>query len=152
MLEKIRRILVAYDGSENSDMALEAALDLAEKHSPIITILNILSIEKVLDSWNPFPNLLKRKVDNKLKEEEIKRNEILSTALEKAKKTHPTLKVSTSLMKGDPVERIVEIAEEEDYDLVVMGSRGLSGLKEVVLGSVCDKVADRISASILILK
>jgi nucleotide-binding universal stress UspA family protein len=65
---------------------------------------------------------------------------------------HPDLKVTTRLSEGHPADKIIELAEAEHCDLIVMGSRGLGGLKEMFLGSVSDKVADHASCPVLIVR
>ena len=55
-------------------------------------------------------------------------------------------------MKGDPSEEIPKIANEEKYDLVVMGNRGLSGIKGFLLGSVSDKVSRSSECPVVIVK
>jgi 3-phenylpropionate/trans-cinnamate dioxygenase ferredoxin reductase component len=62
------------------------------------------------------------------------------------------LDVTTRVEEGDPADRIVETAEVEDADLVVVGSRGLSGVRRWVLGSVSDRVAHFAQADVLIVK
>ena len=49
------------------------------------------------------------------------------------------MKVSTKLVEGRPSDRIVETAKEGNFDIIVMGSRGLGGVKEFFLGSVSGK-------------
>jgi nucleotide-binding universal stress UspA family protein len=56
------------------------------------------------------------------------------------------------LVEGRPSDRIIETAKTEDFDLVVMGSRGLGGIKEFLLGSVSDRVADEVPCPVLIVK
>jgi 3-phenylpropionate/trans-cinnamate dioxygenase ferredoxin reductase component len=62
------------------------------------------------------------------------------------------LDVTTRVEEGDPADRIVETAEREDADLVVVGSRGLSGVRRWVLGSVSDRVAHYAPADVLIVR
>lgn len=67
---------------------------------------------------------------------------MLSKALEEAKKLKPDLKISIVLKEGRPADKIVETAEEEGFDLIVLGHRGLGKVKAFFLGSVSDRVAD----------
>jgi nucleotide-binding universal stress UspA family protein len=77
---------------------------------------------------------------------------ILKQAFEKAKKTKPKLKVSTKLLEGRPSEKIVEEAKAEGIDAIIMGSRGLGGIKEFFLGSASHRVADQAPCPVLIVK
>ena len=75
-----------------------------------------------------------------------------SEALEKVKKLKPKIKVSTKLVDGRPSDKLVEIVEKRDFDLLVIGSRGLGGIKEFFLSSVSDRVTDEAPCPILIVK
>ena len=72
--------------------------------------------------------------------------------LRKAKKTKPDIEVSTKLLEGRPADKIVEAAKEGEFDIIIMGNRGLGGVKEFFLGSVSDRVADEASCPVLIVK
>ena len=56
------------------------------------------------------------------------------------------------LLHGEPGPAIVEYANKENFDLVVIGSRGLNSLQEMVLGSVSHKVVKRVNCPVLIVK
>jgi len=77
---------------------------------------------------------------------------VLSEALKKVKKIKPNLRVSTKLVEGRPSNKIVETAKEGNFDIIVMGSRGLGAIKEFFLGSVSDRVADEATCPVLIVK
>ena len=139
----IKKILVAIDGSEQSDKALDFALDLAVLCSAEIVLINVLSpslLSYVDNSRMVVPNVDYSKF---LKQIRTPHEKLLSKALDKAKKFQETLKVSKKLVEGRPAEKIVETAKKGMFDLIVIGSRGLSGIKEIFLGSVSDRVADK---------
>jgi len=54
--------------------------------------------------------------------------------------------------KGEPKIKVVELANSNQYDIVVLGTRGLNGLQEMVLGSVSHKVVKRAQIPVLIVK
>ena len=68
------------------------------------------------------------------------------------KETKPNLKVSTKILEGRPADKIVETAKDDKTDLIVMGSRGIGGIREFFLGSVSDRVADEATCPVLIVK
>ncbi|MMZ57327.1 Stress response protein NhaX [compost metagenome] len=70
----------------------------------------------------------------------------------KAKAEAAGVKTEALYVKGDPARQIVEKAQEGAYQLIVIGSRGLSGLKEMMLGSVSHKVSQLASCPVLIVK
>jgi nucleotide-binding universal stress UspA family protein len=60
--------------------------------------------------------------------------------------------VSTVVLDGDPARRILECAEQEDTDCIVMGSRGLSDIRALVLGSVSQKVSNAATCTCIAVK
>jgi nucleotide-binding universal stress UspA family protein len=146
----ITKILVAIDGSEHADKALNFALDLAEKYSATITLVNVFQVPMFgyLGEQFAYPALLAEFTNEVKKAHE----QILSKALKKAKELKPNLKISTVLEEGRPSDKIVETAKEGNFDLIVMGHRGLGRVKEFFLGSVSDRVADEAHCPVLIVK
>lgn len=74
--------------------------------------------------------------------------------LEKSKKATglPDDRLDTEVLVGHPAEEICGLANREGYDLIVTGSRGLSPIKELLLGSVSDRIAHLSSVPVLIVK
>jgi nucleotide-binding universal stress UspA family protein len=149
----LNKILVPIDGSEHSDKALNYALDLAEKYSAEIVLL---SVAQPFVATEPMyvtqPMMPPESTIVYVKGIETAHEKMLAEALEKAKEIRPSIKISKLLVDGRPADRIVEIAKEEKFDLIVMGSRGLGGIKEFFLGSVSDRVADQAPCPVLIVK
>ena len=149
----ISKILVPIDGSEHSDRAVNYALDLAEKYSAEIVLL---SVAQPFVATGPMfvtqPMMPPESTIIYVKGIETAHEKMLAEALKKAKEIKPSIKISKILVNGRPADKIVEIAKEEKFDLIVMGSRGLGGIKEFFLGSVSDRVADQASCPVLIVK
>lgn len=151
----IKRILVPVDGSEHADKALEYALDLADKYDADIEVLNVVSTAPI--PIGPYPMgygelAVPAWVGAYSKELKASHEKMLSEALEKAKTNKPSLNISTKLVKGRPADKIVETAKEGNFDIIVMGSRGLGGIKKFFLGSVSDRVSDDAECPVLIVK
>ncbi|MGQ9461039.1 MAG: universal stress protein [Candidatus Bathyarchaeaceae archaeon] len=130
---KLSKILVAIDGSETAEKALRYSVQLAKKHKAKITLLNVG--ESKLFSFKP----------------EVVREageHVLSDAAAKVK----GLKLNTRLEFGSPAETIIEVAEKENYDLIVVGSRGISRVKRFLLGSISDDVIHHAKCSVLIVR
>jgi len=137
----IKNILVGVDGSENSTRALDFALDLAEKFNASIMILNVsesLAMTAVSEESNLYSG---PKVTVPSQDLRKIHNEILNRNIAHAKASKPNLTVSSMMKEGDPAVEIVEAAKEGGFDVIVVGHRGLSRAKELVLGSVSEKVA-----------
>jgi len=77
---------------------------------------------------------------------------VLAEAAKRAAEKNPNLEVSTRLPKGRPADEIVLLAKEEGFDIIVLGSRGLGNAEELFLGSVSDRVADKATCPVLIIK
>ncbi|MCJ7631892.1 universal stress protein [Candidatus Bathyarchaeota archaeon] len=143
----INKMLVATDGSEAAAKALNYALSLAEKCDAEV---QIVSVVPTIDSLIPSsPHALYASL---IFDMEKSMETLLSEAFKVAKEKKPNLKVSTRLLRGRPADEIVHVAKEEGFDIIVVGSRGLSGAKELFLGSVSDRVADKAMCPVLIVK
>lgn len=152
----IKKILVALDGSKPANKALNFALGLAETYSAELVLLNVY---EPVTPFFYFPSevgtppvatpVVTVEVSKELRAQHEK---VLSEALKKANRDKPNLKVSTMLSEGRPSDKIIEAANEGKFDLIVMGSRGIGGIKEIFLGSVSDRVADEAKCSVLIVK
>ena len=146
----IKKILVAIDGSNLAYKSLDYALDLARKYSAEVMVLTVIQMpsESMLEQGTAFTPISSQSYQEKLKNYH---REILSKAAKKARKS-PQIKFTTKLVEGRPADKIIETAKLESCDLIVMGSRGLGGIKEFFLGSVSDRVADEAPCPVLIIK
>jgi nucleotide-binding universal stress UspA family protein len=128
----IRRVLVAVDGSDNSDKALDFALDLAEKYDAALTILNI-SQPPVMGAIPHEPwNISGVHTPAFTKDMERLHEEILNRAIAKSKSFKPNLNVSSKLREGNPAMEIVAEAKEGNFDIVVVGHKGVGQVKELL--------------------
>ena len=137
---KITRILVPIDGSECAYHALDWALGIAEKYDSEIELLTVIPTV-AMSLIGPSDEELQERAEKLLKE-----------AFAQIKKSKPNLKVSTKILVGRPAEKIVETCIDECFDLIVIGGRGLGGIKEFFLGSVSDRVADAVPCPVVIIK
>jgi len=133
-LSTLFNLLVCTDGSVHSIEALDFTAKLAEKIDANIALLNVQ--ERRLYRVSP-------------KTAEDLGQRILSKTLEIVGKRK--LKISTKLEFGVPSDVIVEVAENENYDLIAIGSRGLGTADRFLLGSVSDDVSHKAKCSVLII-
>jgi nucleotide-binding universal stress UspA family protein len=151
--QRISKILVPLDGSEHSDRALDYALDLAEKYLAEIVLL---SVAQPLVVTGPMflnqPMMPPESAAIYVKDIETAHEKMLLEALKKAKENKPNLTITKKLLNGRPADEIVEFAKIENFDLIVMGSRGIGGIKEFFLGSVSNRVADHAQCPVLLVK
>ncbi len=148
----IKKMLVALDGSEHSDRALDFALEIAEKFSSEVVLISVVNyaapyfvaggtIDALPLYWEQFS------VDLRKSHEDL-----LSKTREKAQKVKPDLVITNELVEGRPADKIIEAAKQGDFDVIFVGSRGIGGIKEFFLGSVSDRVADESPFPVVIVK
>ena len=154
-----QKILVPYDGSKLSDKALETAIGIA-KMSGQNTQLILLHITPSI----PVPLTFERPVYYAKMGKSIpltqyiekltnEMEENASAMMDEVKKkyTDKEIKIENVLLHGYPPEKIIEFANEQKVDLIVIGSVGLSGLSKVrALGSVSRNVSEKASCPVLI--
>ena len=136
------KILVPLDGSEHSIKALETAVQIAHKFNGKITLIHVYSIGGLAISPTPVRGFIEaiRKVGAS----------ILADGEKRVKAEG--VQVEILLMEGHMVEQIVMTCREGKFDLIVMGARGLSKVKEMLLGSVSDGVIRYACCPVLIVK
>lgn len=147
----INKILLAADGSSSSIKAARYALEFAKQTNASVTILNVgpIPIMNLMTYHASMiePDVLPQQVEERIKEHSEK---ILRNALEIFKDS--PLKVDTHFDYGHPAETIVQYAQDNGYDLIVIGNRGLSEIKSLFLGSVSDKVIHMAHCPVLVVK
>jgi len=143
-----KKILVPVDGSEPSKHALATAMDSASKWDAELEILTVIPPVTSLLYAEPVTIVVE---EFKEQLEKI-HQKILQEATERVKEKHPELKIATKLRQGHVSTMILQESDKEDIDLIVMGSRGLSGLKCWFLGSVSRSVVEHCKKPILIVK
>jgi len=131
-VSSLSSLLVCVDGSENSIKALNYVLKLAERMGSRITLLNVQE---------------RRLYDSSPKTAKEIGEKILSKTQDVVGKTK--VKVDKKLEFGVPSNSIVEVAEKGNYDLIVLGSRGLGTISRFLLGSVSDDVGHKAKCSVL---
>jgi nucleotide-binding universal stress UspA family protein len=136
------KILVPLDGSENSMRALEIAVQIAKKFNGKITLINIYSVS----TFAITPTQVYKYVQAIRKYGDT----ILTNA--KKRVNAEGVKVETLLREGHIVEEILKTVREGDFDLVVIGARGISRIKEILIGSVSDGVTKHASCPVLVVK
>lgn len=132
---KINKILVPVDFSECSNRAVDFALHLGEKFNAHITLLHVVTLfheevneESRLQDLEKIVQSRERWIHEKLKEHK------------NAADQH-NLEVESILLRGfTPADKILEYVQENNFDLIIMGSHGRTGIKHLLQGSVSEKV------------
>lgn len=132
----VKKILLPTDGSTHSLKAAEYAAEISKQFDSETHILNVITKSTIRIS---------RKREEKSSVQ----------ALEETKDVFDRRSIKVivrKLVRGNPAEIICKIAEEEGFDLIVIGSRGLSGMKAFFLGGVSDKVSRHAICPVLIVR
>lgn len=134
------RIAVAVDGSDHAIRATKEALRIATTKS-IVELLYVANVDQVrhdfLHASSPDALLLARR--QKL-------------APFEALIRQANIDVTTTILKGEPGPAIVEYVNAQPIDMLIIGSRGLNALQQMVLGSVSHKVIKRVQCPVLVVK
>ena len=150
------KILVPLDGSEPSRHALNHAISIADKYGASLKLLAVVP-QVVLpvfpdEGFGAAPVTAAKdmaRYQDKMKE---LYEGVLREAKAQLKDEKPDIMVEALLREGRPSATIVEIAEEDGVDLIVMGSRGVGGITGWILGSTSRRVVDSCTKPILIVK
>ena len=136
-----KKILVPTDGSEFAKKAGKHALFLskvtgAEIVAVSVTENNFVNGLPLDDEIYQLNQILKERSEENLKEfDELNDDD---------------LKITHVIREGSPARVILEVAQEEDIDLIVMGSSGKSGFDRFIMGSVADKVVNSAECAVLV--
>jgi len=142
-----RRILVAFDGSKDSQKAIGLACSLALKFGSEVTIVHVFSYPSVgysATSGMPIPDY---KTLEDVKKATAK--EVLSKGLQLAAQEGVDAK-GELIEAPSVVEALVEFAEDKKADLIVAGTRGMTGFKKLILGSVSSGLVNHAHCQVLI--
>lgn len=144
----IRKILVAVDGSNPSFNAGAYAIDLAKKHDAELIVLYIVSL--VPSSQFEYANIGRMKEIETIEMEKAEQE--VDKVKQKAIEKKVSVKTAVLIKYTKVVKEIVEYAEQMKIDMIVIGSRGMTGLKKMLLGSVASGVVTYSHCPVLVVK
>lgn len=143
---KFQRILVAYDGSEPARKALQHAIGLAEANEESkVRVVHVFQFPQY------FVGSAYATASAETNEELYEYAERLQQEAE-GKVASLGDRAEVVLQQGPPGLAIIDEADGFNADLIIIGSRGLSGLKEFVLGSVSHHVVQHAKVPVLVIK
>ena len=142
------RIVVGTDGSETAQRAVQEATELAKQTGASLDVVS---------AFDPVPSSRLR--EERLEapsdiEHEVNPQEDVNAILAEAEGqvSGSGVKVRTFARKGEPADAILDVAEENNADLIVVGNKGMTGAKRFLLGSVPNKVSHHAPCSVLIIR
>jgi nucleotide-binding universal stress UspA family protein len=141
-------IVVGTDGSETAGEAVRQATELAKAVGAQIHLVS---------AFEPVGNQRLREERQQVPEDMSwavnQREDVDATLREAAEQIQEAgVQVETNARQGDPADAILDVAEEKNADLIVVGNKGMSGAKRFLLGSVPNKVSHHAPCSVMIIR
>lgn len=142
-MRHIKSILVPIDGSVHSPAALEQAMYIAKLARAKLTVLYVIDLNTAISA-------LERVTLNSYLPDDIdsEGQKILDQARLTVEKEQ--LKADYQMLIGNPAQKILKYAQENKIDLIVMGSRGLGAIKQILMGSVSQYLVANAPCPVLI--
>jgi nucleotide-binding universal stress UspA family protein len=137
----IKKIVIAYDGSDPSKKALDYAISFAEKYSAQLTVLSVVRIPEVPDDVETEA-IIDEATDSCRREFE----QMKSAFAEK------NIAALFEVRVGHPADQIVSFADETKADLIVMGHRGRTEVSRWLLGSISKRVMSYAHCSVFLVR
>jgi nucleotide-binding universal stress UspA family protein len=140
----IRKILCPIDFSQHAELVVEWAIHLAQEHDSEVLLLHAyhlpVEFQQLEGAYLPadFWDSVKQEAERSL-------------AIYAERARTASVSVREIVREGYPASVIQEEAREENADMIVMGSRGLSGLKHLLLGSIAERVVQKAHCPVLTL-
>lgn len=151
MFERFKRILVTTDFSEAADHAVAHAFRIAADHDAEVLLCHVFEVVVA-----PNPLYAQYYPSDVLSPEARERAEVeaRNALIERVPKTGPLAGVpyQTIVAHGMPAEEIIRVAEQEAVDLVVIATKGHTGLRHLLLGSVAERVVRHAHCPVLVVR
>lgn len=141
----LRKILIATDGSENAKKAADFGIQIAGLSGAKIYAAYVIDT-------TPYYSIPLDQVWSKEVYEQVeKMGHEITADVEKTSKA-AGLEAESIVLKGDPVEKIVNFAEEQNVDMIIVGSHGMGEFERLVIGSVSEKVVRHAKVQVLVVR
>ncbi|QMV41139.1 universal stress protein [Cohnella cholangitidis] len=138
------KIMVTIDKAEITNKLLDATIEIARNKQTQVTLVNV-SQEYVSNGTTYVPEKFLEEILNEMEKASLEQLQQAKSKLKSA-----GINPETVHLKGDPAHEILKYAGDTEQQLIIIGSRGLSGIKEMMLGSVSHKVSQLSSCPVLI--
>jgi nucleotide-binding universal stress UspA family protein len=144
-----RKILVAFDGSQDAVKAVRMASSIAREYGAALTILHVYSVPVyTYAAPAPMPQVDVGPVEESAKE---KASKVLEGGVKVAGEEGVTA-TGELLEAASVVQAVVEFAAKESFNLIVMGTRGMTGFRKLVLGSVSNGVVSHAHCPVMVVR
>ena len=136
------KVLVATDGSDHSQKAVQKALEMAEREGAQVTLMTVAYYSK--DYFDDMPPNIQDKLEAEA-----------AAVLKRAKAVFEDRKIPVDAVLEAgvvPANNIIERAREGNFDLILIGSAGVTGLKTIIMGSTAAKVVAHAPCSVMVIR
>jgi nucleotide-binding universal stress UspA family protein len=137
-------IVVGTDGSTHAERALDEAIAVAQRDQATLHIVTAF----------PDPGMLREQIKSGAKTVTVNLSEVADMVLARAagRAAEAGIQAETHAEEADPAEAILDVAKRVKADLIVVGSRGLTGVRRFMLGSVSSKVSQHADCTVTIVR
>ncbi|MHA1654348.1 MAG: universal stress protein [Candidatus Thorarchaeota archaeon] len=146
LIRRTKVILLPVDGSKDSARAASVAFELAEITGARLIILHVINMGMV----QHIARMSETDVDEVLQKYEENGNKLLQSY--KAAAAEHKIDADLILTQGLPSERILQVADEQEAEVIVMGCRGATGTRSSAIGSTTERVVRRAKCPVLVVK
>lgn len=141
-MEAYKNILVPVDGSKQSTIAFQEAIEVAKRNDAHLTVMTVVDFKYSVGDPAFINDALKFHLNNA----EIELDELIAQAdLEE-------VDLQKEITAGSPKRKIVDYAKEHKMDLIMMGSTGTGALEQVLVGSTTAYVVNRAPCNVIVVK
>ena len=143
-MSMINRVMVAMDVASMADEAREYAAEVAEKSKAELFIVNVINQVEIYALQKVSKGLDSRAIEEYLKEERATRFDHLKKVVNESSMPSELKKdVKIIIKQGVPFEQLLEVVKDEMIDLVIIGQKGRSNLKDLLIGSTANHMYHR---------
>ncbi|AKB31978.1 Universal stress protein [Methanosarcina siciliae HI350] len=142
--ELYRNIVIASDGSENSRRAISCGIEIAKLSGATIHALYVVDTPSVIsEDWTAGKEAIREMMMNSGKKVMSKIKKIIEES---------GVEVKEVLLEGYPANEIINFAENNNMDLIVMGTLGKTGFERLLMGSVAEKVVRHSNVPVVVVR
>lgn len=148
---RMRRVMLAFDGSPNAARAVDLLARLAPPRDGHVTLVQVVQLV-VPTSGGPSVGGIRASIADELRRINAERSRTAESALKEAaeKLNRAGWRTRTEVKIGEPLRELIHEANSSRADLIVVGARGTSGIRHLVLGSVAEGVLSRSPVPVLL--
>lgn len=148
-MKTIKRIIVGVDFSLYSPVILKYAADIAEKNTAEIVAVNVINrrqieyLEKAINNEQPQTFSLEKFITDQTSERTRKLGHLINTNVSKQVPTKIIIR------SGEPFEEILDVADDEKADLLIISSKGRTNFRDYMFGTTAEKIFRHSPVSLL---